>query len=225
MIAGMQEIADGLWRWTARHPEWHPGEFGAQVASFALQDGDAMLLIDPLLPEGEHDAAVVLAALDALARAQVAILISIPYHVRSAETLADRYEATIHGHPAAAKRLHSQQRFQAIGASGDSLPAGVRAFTIGKPKRFEMPLWLPSHSALVFGDAVVEVDGELRVWAQSAVDAGRRRFHHERFNPTLAPLVELGAERVLVTHGEPVLADGSAELARALEREPFWHHG
>ena len=31
----MQRLTDGLWRWTARHPEWHPGEFGAEVACFA----------------------------------------------------------------------------------------------------------------------------------------------------------------------------------------------
>ena len=30
------EIAPGLWRWTARHAEWHPGEWGAEVASFAV---------------------------------------------------------------------------------------------------------------------------------------------------------------------------------------------
>ena len=31
----------GLWRWTARHAEWHPGEWGAEVASFAADAGDA----------------------------------------------------------------------------------------------------------------------------------------------------------------------------------------
>ena len=46
----MQKLTDGLWRWTARHPEWHPGEFGAEVACFAAQAGDTTLLIDPLLP-------------------------------------------------------------------------------------------------------------------------------------------------------------------------------
>ena len=46
----MEELTEGLWRWTARHPEWHPGEFGAEVASFAAQAGDDTLLIDPLLP-------------------------------------------------------------------------------------------------------------------------------------------------------------------------------
>jgi len=47
----MEKLTDGLWRWTARHPEWHPGEFGAEVACFAAQAGDTTLLIDPLLPQ------------------------------------------------------------------------------------------------------------------------------------------------------------------------------
>ncbi|MFL5902689.1 MAG: hypothetical protein ACJ76Q_02595 [Solirubrobacteraceae bacterium] len=84
-----------------------------------------------------------------------------------------------------------------------------------------MPLHLPSHRTLAFGDAVVETGGELRVWAQGRFDEKRHRYYRERFNPTLEPLVELGAERVLVTHGEPVLSDGAVELRRALEREPW----
>jgi hypothetical protein len=44
------EPVPGLWRWTARHPEWHPGDWGSAVASFAVDAGDAALLIDPLIP-------------------------------------------------------------------------------------------------------------------------------------------------------------------------------
>jgi glyoxylase-like metal-dependent hydrolase (beta-lactamase superfamily II) len=193
------------------------------VASFALDTGEETLLVDPLLPEGEEEAA--LAALDDLARERVAILISIPYHTRSAELLSERYRATIHGHPAVAKRLSSERRFVAVDPTQDGLPGGARFFTIGKPRRFEMPIWLPSHRAVVFGDAVVEVDGELRVWEQPAQSEQRRRFIFERLNPTLRPLVDLDPERVLVTHGQPILSGGAAELARALEREPWWHRG
>ncbi|HEX6583089.1 MAG TPA: hypothetical protein VF056_05755, partial [Thermoleophilaceae bacterium] len=106
----MEELTDGLWRWTARHPEWHPGEFGSEVASFALQAGGDTLLIDPLLPpEGEPARARVLEAIEGTLGDRLAILITIPYHVRSAEELWRRYrgdaETTIHGHPAAVKRL------------------------------------------------------------------------------------------------------------------------
>ena len=45
-----EQLHDDLWRWTARHPEWHPGEFGAEVASFAVKADEDTLLIDPLLP-------------------------------------------------------------------------------------------------------------------------------------------------------------------------------
>ena len=50
------EVAPGLWSWSRRHPEWHPGDFGAEVASFLARAGDRTLLLDPLL-DGEDDPA------------------------------------------------------------------------------------------------------------------------------------------------------------------------
>jgi hypothetical protein len=216
----MQELAGGLWRWTARHGEWHPGEWGAEVASFALDASGVTLLVDPLLPE---DDAAVLERLDVLAGGDVAILITIPYHTRSAERLRDRYGATIHGHGAVADRLSNTRRFEEI-EPGAPLPGGARAFAIGRPRRFEMPIHLPSHRALAFGDAIVTTpEGELRLWHGEPVDAKRARWYRERFAPTLAPLLELDLERILVTHGAPVLRDGSAALAAALEADPWYH--
>ena len=216
----MEELAAGLWRWTARHGEWHPGEWGAKVASFAVEAGDVLLLVDPLLPEDDSE---VVARLDGLAGDRVAILITIPYHTRSAERLRDRYGATIHGHKAVADRLSSTQRFEVIDPAAP-LPGGARAFAIGKPRRFELPLHLPSHRALAFGDAIVTTpEGELRLWHGDRVDAARARWYRERFVPTLAPLRGLDVERILVTHGEPVLHDGAAALAAALDAEPWYN--
>ena len=219
-----EQLGDGLWRWTARHPEWHPGEFGAEVASFAVDAEGDLLLLDPLLPP---DADPVLELLDGLAGDRVAILTTIPYHVRSAEPLWRRYrdsaDTAIWGHPAAAKRLTDRSGFREI-APGTPLPAGVAAFAIGKPRRHEMPLYVPSQRALVFGDAVVELDGDLRMWANEPVDERRVRFHRERFNPTLEPLLDLDAERVLVTHGRPVMKNGRAKLESALKARPWYHH-
>jgi hypothetical protein len=211
-----QPVAPGIWRWTARHPEWHPGAFGAEVACFAVEADGVTLLVDPLLPGGAADAETI-DALDVLVHGDVAVLVSIPYHVRSAEPLADRYGGPILGHAAVRGRLASTERFRAVAPGETGLPGGAEFHRIGKPVRFEMPIWIPAQRALVFGDAVVETGGELRVWDDKPV------FVREKLNPTLAPLVELGAERVLVTHGEPILADGAAELGRALGREPFWH--
>lgn len=213
----------GLWRWTARHPEWHPGAFGAEVGCYALRAGEDVLAIDPLLP-AEPDA--VLARLDALVSDRLDVLVTIPYHVRSAAGLWERYreraEVTVWGHPAVAKRLPDAMRGDLRDLRAGPLPGGVRSFPIGSPVRFERPLLLPSHQALVFGDAVVAVDGRLRVWIQGAAAGPRREaWYRDRFLPTLAPLADLRPERILVTHGEPVLVGGAEALAAALAA-PAW---
>jgi hypothetical protein len=224
----MQQLTEGLWRWTARHPEWHPGEFGAEVAFFGVRPRDTTLLIDPLLPEDETRAAEVLAAIDAALADRLAIVITIPYHVRSSEELWRRYrgeaETTIHGHRACTKRLKDESGFREI-EPGTPLPGGATAHTIGKPRRYEMPLHLPSHDALVFGDAIAETDGRLVVWATDKVDAKVERFYRERFNPTLEPLLELPFTAVLPTHGQPILDKGKEALRNALNAKPWYHHG
>jgi hypothetical protein len=218
----MEQLADDLWRWTARHPEWHPGEFGRVVGCYALAAPDAAVLVDPLLGE---DAGPVLELLDRLVRDRLVIAITIPYHARSAVALWRRYapraEATIHGHPAVAKRLEDASGFRPL-EPGETLPGGVTAHAIGRPRRYEQPLYLAPHRALAFGDAVVEVDGALRMWANRRVDEKVRRFYAERFAPTLEPLLALDVERVLVSHREPVGEGGGAALAAAL-RAPPWN--
>src|SRR5918999_4060467 len=107
-----KRIAKDLWRWTARHPEWHPGEFGAEVACFAAQAGDDTLLIDPLLPS-ERDG--VLELIESILGRRLSILITLPYHVRSSEYLRERFrehtDTTIWGHPACKKRMRRTAGF------------------------------------------------------------------------------------------------------------------
>ena len=224
MSAEPKKLARGLWRWTERHPEWHPGEFGKEVACFAVDAGDDTLLIDPLLPD---DSGPVFGLVDDILGDRLVLLVTVPYHVRSAEEIWRRYrgqaETTIHGHAAAAKRLSDTSGFREIDPDPE-LPGGVTAHRIGKPRRQEMPLHLPSHRALVFGDAVVEVDGSLRVWADRKIDQKVERFYRERFNPTLQPLLELDFQRILVTHGQPVMKNGQDELRATLRRKPWHRH-
>jgi glyoxylase-like metal-dependent hydrolase (beta-lactamase superfamily II) len=215
-----KRIAPGLWRWSARHPEWHPGEFGAEVGSFALEAGGDLLLIDPLLPAGED--AQVLELLDGLAGDRdVHVLITIGYHVRSAEQLCERYGARVYGPANCASRLRNSALLTEL-EPGEPGPAGVIAFPIGHPRRTERPLWLPSHAALAFGDSVVTTpEGELRVWIWNPLDDKRMRWYRDHFAPTLEPLLELPAERILVTHGEPVLKGGAKALRAAVAAEPW----
>jgi hypothetical protein len=224
------ELAPGLLYWTARHPEWHPGAFGAEVGSYAAVAGEDLLLVDPLLPEDGGSEAL-LKELDALVRERVAILITIGYHVRSTATLWERWRGdvpvSIHGPSQVLRRLRGGVRdaFDELAPGADG-PAGVRAFAIGRPRRGERPLWLPSHAAVAFGDAVVATpNGDLRMWIQEPLDERNEAFYRDRFAPTLQDLLELGAQRVLVTHGAPVVDGGAEALRRAIASPPWYHHG
>ena len=45
------------------------------------------------------------------------------------------------------------------------------------------------------------------------------------FAPSGEPLLELDAENVLVTHGQPVMGGGTQALRNALNSKPWYHHG
>ena len=217
----MQQIADGIWRWTARHPEWHPGEWGAEVGCYALAGGGRTVLIDPLAPEGD---AGFWERLDGIVAGGVTCLITIGYHLRSAEAVCARYSGTtVWGHANVGKRMRDRGPFREL--SPASTPDGVRAYAIGKPRRAELPVLVESHAALAFGDAVVGTDGGLRMWCNDPVDERRRRFYAERFAPTLAPILRDSFDHVLVTHGPPAVGGGHAALAAAAAAPPWYHRG
>ena len=221
------ELAPGLYRWTARHPEWHPGEFGAEVASFAARvSADHTVVVDPLLPP---EPGPVWELLDGLVRERLTVAVTIPYHARDAEPVWERYRdrgarARIAGHAGVRRRLRDTGGFEEL-VPGDG-PDGLEAFNIGKPRRNELPLHLPSHAAVAFGDALVTTPaGELRIWHNEPIDERRARFYAERFSPTLEPLLALDPERILVTHGEPILSGGRAALEAAIAAGPWYHRG
>jgi hypothetical protein len=221
-VKAVENLGPGLWRWAAPHPEWkrsHP--WTKEVASFALELDPGLALVDPLAPEGTCAEPFwdVLDRLVERSGGDVLVFVTIPYHVRSAEALHERYGAKILGHAALARRLSATTPLEAV-TPGNGLPGGVRAFAIGSPRRQEQPLYFPSHDALAFGDAVVGIDGSLRVW-QDVETERQLAWYRERLVPTLEPLLAVEAERVLVTHGPPVLRDGGRKLAKALEAGPW----
>ena len=225
----MDELAPGIYRWTAPHPEWRPKV--EEVNSYALIAGTALLLVDPLVPAGADErAAPLLAELDRLAAAaaRVELLITIPYHTRSAEALRDRFAAErptrIWGHANVRKRLRAKTPLDVVpmGAAGTAAPiagGAAEAFTIGRPRRSEHPMYVPELRAVAFGDAVVGAQDGLRFWNQSSGTGDD--WYRDIFAPTVAPLGERPVEHVLVTHGPPVIGDGQRQLALCLAAAPW----
>jgi len=215
-MSSLDELAPGLWRFSATRDGIPP-----TMTAYALRDGGDTIMIDPLVV-GEPEP--LLAALDGLVCGRVRILVTTPFHVRGSELLwrrwRDRHEVTIFGHEHCAARLDDRSAFRPLGG-GETLDGGVRAHPIGRPRRAEIPFELPSHRALAFGDTILEVDGELRVWPRHRNGERRRTWYEQRFLPTLRTLTGLDVERVLVTHGEPVVRDGGRALAASLARPPW----
>jgi hypothetical protein len=79
----------------------------------------------------------------------------------------------------------------------------------------------PLRGGETLDGGVLEIDGELRVWPRRRESDHRRTWYEQRFLPTLDALTRLDVERVLVTHGEPVLRDGARALAASLARPPW----
>ncbi|MBN1529586.1 MAG: hypothetical protein JW895_11030 [Thermoleophilaceae bacterium] len=221
----LERLTPDIHRWTARHPEWHPRyEWAQEVACFAVEAGDTLVLVDPQAPaEAEPFWAELDRLVEASGAARIAVLITIHYHARSTTDVhrryRDRLDVSVHGHPTVRERLARDVPLESI-EPGGPLPAGAEAFAIGSPRRREMPILLPSAAALCFGDAVVGVGGELRVWQQSGTST-RRDWHERRFLPTLRALLDLDFENVLVTHGPPVLGNGREALRRGLDAPPW----
>jgi hypothetical protein len=199
----IQQIRPGLFRWTARHPEWRPdaepgspADWPEEVGCVLYEAPDASVLIDPQLPP---DRERFLGALDRRVREHdrpVSILTTIGFHRRDRDELTRRYRATT----SRAKK---------------NLPAGVESFPIRRAG--ETIFWLPEQRALVPGDRIIGAPGGgLRICPQSWLGYLANSISIEQLKVALRPLLELPVERVLVSHGEPVLADGHSALAAAL---------
>jgi hypothetical protein len=202
-MSELQELRPGLFRWTAIHPEapdepktGSPDDWGPDVASIAYQAPDALLLVDPLLPE---DCVDLQEKLDALVRRHgqpVAIVTTLQFHRRSRERLAERYCATT----SRAKR---------------TLPRDVETVVIRGAG--ETMVWLPKPRALVPGDRLLGDDrGGVRLCPDSWIRYLPSGMRQDGLRAALRPLLELPVELVLVSHGEPVLENGREAIARAL---------
>jgi hypothetical protein len=152
-----------------------------------------VVLIDPLLPSLEREQ--FLEWLDTrVAGRPVSILTTIQWHRRDREELAERYRAN-------STRVWNY------------LPPGVEQRPLYRAG--EILYWLPAVAALVAGDRLIgDGAGGVQVCPQSwlqDVPANRAEVAG-----LLRPLLVLPIERVLVSHGEPVLRRGHAALEQAI---------
>ena len=214
-----RELAPGLWSWAALHPEWKPdyggtGGWEQEVSSWLLDEGERVVLIDPLLPQ---DAALTRWLDQRVDGRPVDVLITVYWHLRSAEAVRERYGATVWSNPKTREEV--EELVGGVMADGVPLPGGVVPFAPipNDDGEDETALWLPRQRALAVGDILIQTPGGLRVWW---TDASRGEYD-ERFRPALRRLLELPIELLRVPHGGAVTTDARTALAEALEA-PTW---
>jgi glyoxylase-like metal-dependent hydrolase (beta-lactamase superfamily II) len=204
----VQELRRSLWHWEAPHPDWTPeqggpGGWGPDVSSYAIDDGDRLLMFDPLALPSQLD--------ELAAGRETAIVLTCPWHRRDAVSLAARLGAAIYVPPpdeGDPNPVDGQ-----VFSAGDRLSVGVEAFPGMEPN--DLVLWVESRRAVVVGDTLIDRGQGLefpRDWASKGAVA-ERGVPPEQILEALQPLLELPVELVLPTHGAPT---GRAALERAL---------
>ena len=193
----MIEIAPGLRRWTAYHDHWEE-----EVGSLALETDDGLVLIDPIDPPRGL-------------RRPDHVLLTVFWHGRSTSELKAK-RVWAHTRSAQPLRNRGVEVTDAF-SPGDELPGGLRAFATARVN--EVVYWLPKQRSLAVGDVLLGAGAKPRATPDPLRFCPERwlgKGTHDDLRETLQPLLALPVQRVLVSHGEPVLRGGKAALARVL---------
>ena len=155
----MRELRSGLWHWAAPHPGWEATEpWSENVSSYAIDDGERLLLFDPLAVPSELG--------DLAADRETAIVLTAPWHERDAERLVERLSVPVFtplpdsaqylmdtygitaeqagdGSPDVVWLLRENKGEARPYAPGDRLPFGADVFPGHKPN--DTVLWVESQ--------------------------------------------------------------------------------
>ena len=219
----MRELRPGLWHWQAAHPDWRPSEpWDERISSYAIDDGERLLLFDPLAPPIEMEKLA--------ADRETAIVLTAPWHERDAQSLVERLGVPVYtplpdtaqdlmdmygltaeqagdGSPDVVWLLREKKGEARTYSSGDRLPFGADVFA--GHKKNDTVLWFESRRAVISGDTLGDFGRGLEInerWLRPGVT-------REEIAEGLRPLLALPVEHVLATHGGPT---DRAALERAL---------
>ena len=183
-------------RWTSYHDHWEE-----DVGCVAVETDDGLVFIDPLdppedLPRPEH------------------VLLTVYWHDRSARDVgAAHVWSTRRG----ARPLGNRGVRVTDHVEDGGLPGGIEAFQTARPS--EVVYWVPSERAVVVGDVLLGAGAKPRATPDPLRLCPERwlgKSSQDDLRRSLRPLLELPVQRVLVSHGQPVLRAGKRALTNVL---------
>ena len=192
----MRELRPGLWHWEAPHPDWEPAaEWDQMVSSYAIDDGERLLLFDPL--------AVPTEVLGLAGGRETVIVLACPWHERDTRRLVEQLGPPVfvpppdEGSSDVAWLQAGDTRGGHLFSAGEHLPVGVEAFPGSVPN--DVVLWVENNRAVVAGDTIIDRGQGLEI----PVDWLPQGVTREQITEGLRPLLALPVEHVLATHGGP----------------------
>lgn len=195
-MSQVESIAPGLRRWTAWHEEWKD-----EVGSLAVDTDDGVVLIDPIDPPR------------GLARADH-VLLTVFWHGRNTSDVAG---ARVWASKRGARRLDNRGVKVTEAVEDGELPGGIRAVATARDS--EVVYWLPQQKAVVVGDVLLgagakpkATDDPLRLCPERWLDGKS----HDDLRESLRPLLDFPVQRVLVSHGRPILRGGKKALSSVI---------
>jgi hypothetical protein len=193
----VEEIAPGIWHWTARHPH-----IGVDVSSYFLPEPG--VLLDPLAPDE------VLDRLEELGPPRE-VLLTNRHHWRDCPKLIERFGVTVRASRPGMHEFSDDQPVEPFDF-GDELAGGaLTAYEVGGICPDESALHAPAVGALAVADGVMHYD-ELRFVPDNLMDEPERT--KEQLRSAYRRLTdELEFDHLLTAHGEPVVG-GARETLR-----------
>ena len=194
----MQQIAPGLWHWTAAHEH-----IRSSVSSYYLSA--ERVLIDPMTPA------------DGLGWFEQHgpprhVLLTNRHHDRHSWRIREAFGCTVHCARSGLHELDGRGPVQAFDF-GDELPGAVVAYEVDAICPDETALFIPAHRALACADGVVRwpgPQGDLAFVPEGLMDDPERTKAGLR--DAYRKLLELDFELLLLAHGDPVIGDAKQAL-------------
>ena len=207
-LVGIFDLAPGLWIWRARHPFWtDDADWQPVVTSTFVESRGERAVIDAISPALDY-----IGLWERLDMSPPTMaLVTMPDHVRDVDLFSRRYKAKAYG-PMFFFPDDIPNTILIPAVAENEIPGGIVPLYDARG-RAETPFWIPDHKIIVFGDALTDRKGELRIWDSP--------WHSKREVPALRAMLDLPFERVIISHCDVDPVHTRKEFEQALELPPW----
>jgi hypothetical protein len=197
----MDEIAPGVFHWTAIHPN-----IKKPVSSYFLAEEG--VVFDPIHPaEGldwfnEH-------------APPAAVILTNRHHYRASGEFVEEFGCAVYCHEAGLHEFTDGRDVEGF-ADGDEPVPGVQVKHVGSICPDEVAVWVPRARALAIADGIVrwEPDDPLGFVPDSLFDDPAK--DKAGLVASYKALLPLAPEHLLLAHGNPIVGEGTAKLREFL---------